>query len=61
MISEINRDTEQKQAARTADASGDNCYKMKLVEITVNENKQNKNSKEHWYPTMLLWKCGTQR
>lgn len=58
-ISKINRGREQTQDAGTADASGDNCYKMKLLEITVNENEQNKNSKEYCYLTMLPWKCGT--
>lgn len=47
MISKINRETEQTQDAGTADASGDNCYKTKLLEITVNENEQNKNSKQY--------------
>lgn len=58
-ISKINRGREQTQDAGTADASGDNRYKMKLLEITVNENEQNKNSKEYCYLTMLPCKCGT--
>lgn len=61
MVSKINRETEHTQDVGTADASGDNCYKMQLLEITVNENEKNKIFKEYCYPTMLPWKCGTMK
>lgn len=39
------------------DTRGKNCFKIKILEITANENELNKNSKIG----ILSWRCGTLR